>query len=574
MKNFIIIFCLFITSILYSQQNKNMSDDLFLELQNKTRDFFYENVDSAFYYIDKIEKSNNKIHIAFANGAKGFAFSLKGDYEKGIKCYLKGVDLIEKNTTTSKFKFEIEAFIHLYGGNIYFNKKKFSEALDAYFKSKFFFEKNNDEVLSNMISLNIANIYNEIGNYQKAIQVYSMVDHVIDNKKLSFTPTEYNSKKAFVNLNLGICYENYFSKDKSKMTLLDSAFYFYEKTLNLYSNDNLYFKMSSLKNLGNIYFYRNKFKEAEDSYLKAISLASQNDNIPIQYSSAYNLGLIYYEENDYNRAIHYLKKVDSLYYINNSLGLSEFVDSNFKQAKIYNSLKDYKTSLKYSTIFLENRDKINQLQSDNILDVNKKLNSIETKNEIKKIIQDNNKKIVMNKAFVYVFILIFILLIILLINRFYTKKRFKEKIEKLMKEYEESNSILQYEKNETATIINIDNENEILENFKVLIEKKEYLKSDFTQQTVAKKIKTNTTYLSNIVNKHYQKSFSNYLNELRINYVINEIITNSRYREYTTQAIAESAGFKNADSFTTSFKKKTGVTPFQFINEVKKRKET
>ena len=237
-------------------------------------------------------------------------------------------------------------------------------------------------------------------------------------------------------------------------------------------------------------------------------------------------------------------------------------------------MNDCKVSLKFSKVFLENRDKINQLKSDNILEVNKKLNSIEIKNEIKKIIEDNNRKIVIYNIFIYTFILIFILLIALVINRFYTKKRFQEKIEKLMKEYEVSTFIDQSLKSEAATTINIDNEYEILENFKTLIEKKEYLKPDFTQQSVAKKIKTNTTYLSNIVNKHYQKSFSNYLNELRINFVINEIITNSRYREYTTQAIAESAGFKNADSFTTSFKKKTGVTPFQFINEIKKRKET
>jgi len=98
-----------------------------------------------------------------------------------------------------------------------------------------------------------------------------------------------------------------------------------------------------------------------------------------------------------------------------------------------------------------------------------------------------------------------------------------------------------------------------------------FLKPDFTQQEVAKKIKTNTTYLSYIVNKNYNTSFSSHYNELRINYVINEIINNKKFREYTTQAIAESAGFKNADSFTKSFKKKTGITPFTFINEIKKR---
>ncbi|WP_130733424.1 AraC family transcriptional regulator [Flavobacterium sp. J27] len=123
-----------------------------------------------------------------------------------------------------------------------------------------------------------------------------------------------------------------------------------------------------------------------------------------------------------------------------------------------------------------------------------------------------------------------------------------------------------------SLLLSEESERQILNRLEKLIDKKMYLKNDFTQQFVAKKIKTNTSYLSHVVNKYYQQSFSSYLNELRINYAIEQIKNNSIFREYTTQAIAETVGFKNADSFTTSFKKKMGVTPFQFINAVKKEK--
>jgi YesN/AraC family two-component response regulator len=85
---------------------------------------------------------------------------------------------------------------------------------------------------------------------------------------------------------------------------------------------------------------------------------------------------------------------------------------------------------------------------------------------------------------------------------------------------------------------------------------------------VAKKIKTNTAYLSYVVNKRLGKSFSEYANELKLNYVINQLITNPTYRKYSTQAIAESAGFKKANSFTISFKKRTGLTPVQFAEKI------
>jgi len=48
---------------------------------------------------------------------------------------------------------------------------------------------------------------------------------------------------------------------------------------------------------------------------------------------------------------------------------------------------------------------------------------------------------------------------------------------------------------------------------------------------------------------------------------------NTKYREYSTQAIAESVGFKNAVSFTKSFSKKTGYTPYQYSRIVTDKEE-
>ena len=70
------------------------------------------------------------------------------------------------------------------------------------------------------------------------------------------------------------------------------------------------------------------------------------------------------------------------------------------------------------------------------------------------------------------------------------------------------------------------------------------------------------------MNKNFGKSFSEYANELKINYVVNEMISNARYRRYSTQAIAESVGYKNATSFTRSFSKKAGLSPVQFAKKL------
>ena len=55
MKNYILISFLFISSILFSQQNENLSNEAFSLLKSKARSFFYSNKDSCVFYIHKIE---------------------------------------------------------------------------------------------------------------------------------------------------------------------------------------------------------------------------------------------------------------------------------------------------------------------------------------------------------------------------------------------------------------------------------------------------------------------------------------------------------------------------------------
>src|SRR5690606_31112233 len=109
---------------------------------------------------------------------------------------------------------------------------------------------------------------------------------------------------------------------------------------------------------------------------------------------------------------------------------------------------------------------------------------------------------------------------------------------------------------------------EILENLEKLEKKEYYLRQDFTLHNAAKKLKTNTAYLSKIVNNELGKNFSTYLNELRINYVILELKNNSRLRAYAVNSIAEEIGYKSADSFTKYFKAATGLTPSVYIKKI------
>jgi YesN/AraC family two-component response regulator len=109
---------------------------------------------------------------------------------------------------------------------------------------------------------------------------------------------------------------------------------------------------------------------------------------------------------------------------------------------------------------------------------------------------------------------------------------------------------------------------EILSKIEYLEEKKYYLKQECTMHNMAKRLKTNTSYLSSIINNHLNKTFSNYINELRINYAILELKNNKRLRSYSVKAISEEIGYKSADSFSKYFKEATGLTPSVYIKKI------
>ncbi len=558
-----------------AQSNESISEQEFLELHEKTKIFINSNIDSAFFFISKIEKSNSHVHKAFALATKSYAFAKQNKFAHAEKNYLLAIQLITKEPK-SLLKDEAESYIYNVSGLVDWMNNKLPNALDKFFIAKKIAISIKDIVQTNKINQNIANVKRDIGNYKEAIVNYRESDKIVNTHKALYSNFDYLQNKTNINYNLGICYEGYFSKNRHKKNLLDSAYIYYKKAL-LYSKDNITININSLKNIGNIQFFRQDFLNAEKSYIAVASLAKENNAINEYYGCMYNLGLVNYTKKKYKVALIYFSKVDSIYKLSN-IGKLEFIDSNYKLAKIFEINKDFEKALYHSKVYIENFETNEKSLNDNIVESNFKLNNQDLKKEMIDLQKKYSNRVLFKNIFLGSLIALLFILIILYIRKDRSKKIIERKIELILNEFKsftnnnnvEVASDAYIEKKDTI-LISLDNENEILTKLKVLEEKKYYLKPDFTQQMVAKKIKTNTTYLSYVVNKHFGKSFSVYHNELRINFTINEIINNTKFREYTTLAIAESAGFKNADSFSTSFKKKTGLTPFQFINEIKKK---
>ncbi len=100
-------------------------------------------------------------------------------------------------------------------------------------------------------------------------------------------------------------------------------------------------------------------------------------------------------------------------------------------------------------------------------------------------------------------------------------------------------------------------------------EKKEYfLHHNISLYKLAKEFKTNPTYISKVINTYKKKNFNTYINDLRIEYTIYQLQKDKKLRNYTIKAIAFEMGFKNVDSFSSAFRKKTGLYPSHFIKQL------
>jgi AraC-like DNA-binding protein len=86
---------------------------------------------------------------------------------------------------------------------------------------------------------------------------------------------------------------------------------------------------------------------------------------------------------------------------------------------------------------------------------------------------------------------------------------------------------------------------------------------------LAKKLNTNTSYLSYIINKVKNQSFKQYITALKINYLLKKLQQEKKFRNYTIKSLAEEIGYTNASAFTRAFKIYKGITPSEFIKSLK-----
>ncbi len=94
----------------------------------------------------------------------------------------------------------------------------------------------------------------------------------------------------------------------------------------------------------------------------------------------------------------------------------------------------------------------------------------------------------------------------------------------------------------------------------IIVAQKKYKDPDYSAKELASDLKTNTRYLSAVINSRFGMNYSCLVNEYRIREAAHLLI-DRRYLDKNVEEISTMVGFANRQSFHAAFYKLKGETP-------------
>ena len=546
------------TDSLFSIQESN---DYFANIYNKAHFYSNTNIDSLLHYSNKMLKSkdfctrvNGKINIATS-------FYKYGDFNQSEIITLDALNDLEDKISECSIKNKFNALGRLFW--IYKNQGKFKEAFDVLTKQIGLIENSNEnddyyQMLKTSYNSNLAQLKFDFGFEKEAINI---IKNVINNFSLiSFDESDI-TKNYTLNIHkissynvLGDFYFRLNSKENN-IHYLDSTVVFYNKAYQLVKD--LKPTHSNSKLLYNIRMAKVKIKREEyDSALKLVSINAKKD-INSEQDIYFLKSTIFKKLGMIDSSIHYAKKFLIYKKIAPSTEKNKIIIYN-NLSDLYDSKNIIDSAYKYSLLARKKLGKIyknkNEAYNNKLLVLEGRLRKINVSNL-------NQEQPERNQLIIVVFYILVIILLFYFFNKHYKNLKTIKNIFIQDKKTSQPKNNQKYIKKEL--------EQKLLEKLLVFEKSTLFLDHKFNLQILAKKLKTNTSYLSYIINEKKGKTFKQYTTELRINYLLRELENSHQLRKYTIKALGKEIGYTDASAFTRAFKNFTGKSPSEYISSLK-----
>jgi AraC-like DNA-binding protein len=442
---------------------------------------------------------------------------------------------------------------YLTKGIVFYSLKNYIAALDNYIIANQYISHTNDAYLKHKVKYNIAHIKYYLGFYNEAISLFK--DCI----------AYYKAEDAIAYLNslhsLALCYTK--TGQIQRSTEVNSFALKESGRLKVHA---VIPYLNQLEGIND--YYNGKYTYSIQKLNSILKETVQRKDFANESVINFYIGKNYWALNKKEAALPYLKKVDEIFtkwkYIRPDIREDyELLISYYKKNKSFESQLFYINRLLCADSLLDTNYKYLSLKIHKDYDTKKLL---EAKKEVEKILSDKER-------YDLLFILVIALLIFTLAHFAYiymrTKRRYRERFEILMNT--DSSAPVKRTESENVTLdLNPEVVAAILTHLEDFEQTNKFLEKDINAPKLAALFDTNYKYLSKVVRYHRDKKFVNYVNDLKIDYIVSMLQKEQRFRMYTNKALAEEAGFSTTQHFTNAFISRTGISPTYFIQELQK----
>jgi AraC-like DNA-binding protein len=491
----------------------------------------------------------------------------KGEYLNAEKAYLTILNKIENNKTQLTSA-DYENLKHIGISGLFYIEKRLGNVSQGLKYLQFFSKRMNSvQKKKQRLFFAVANI--ELGNYKKGIQTLNLRinDILLDTGDVLYSHFSKPEEIALTYNAKGDAFIKWF-KDTGKKTYLDSSKINYEKAYKVLKRSpdySQYSKSVLIDHLANIALLKKQYR-----YSLSLYNTCEKDSLLMKEnfsSEAIWLGKA--------EIYTFLNKTDSAFYYINKLNnkVNHTYESKLKMYHLlsinYENTGDHKNAYKFAKLSMAEMEK--KKNWDNSGHTFLRMNEQQEITFLSEEMLNNNKRY----SFLSIALIILIFSIIILYIIYRNNKRKKIIFSEFPQKIDEINNSSMYpliaQKEEVPLIIEDELVRRILKKITLMELDKKFLSNDFKLSHIAKQVNTNTTYLSQIINQHKGMTFSEYVNDLRISYILKELSENPRLRKYTIKTISEEIGYKSASTFINAFKNRAKMTPSYYIQLLEKK---
>lgn len=508
------------------------------------------------YSQEKSNALNNKVAIALAEKLteKQSKYYDLGDY-KMFKVYTDSILTVARANHLAEF--EIDAIIRL---GVYHKKLDAYElALPYYLQA---LELTNGISKSfkkrTIILINLGNLYNKIGSYDKAAKVYNEASDYLEKHN---GPDIYKMA-IYMGLSESATANKNFSKS---LAYLEKAKLIGEKL----KRDDII--IAALNNIADNHFLLKDYNKSLEYSERAKELYTSEQSVDRRALSNYLIGASLIGLKKYDDAISSLQMAQSTALANGYLKIQ--MDTHYQLAKAYEKTSDFKKANKQQNNYIKAKEKyLLSLSQAKRIEIEKTL----TETEVLLQQQTNYKWL-----FVIIGTIIIVLLTMVLFRYNQRKKiaelearQLKEDQELLKNENENLKDKLKAlaQKNSTKKTDTTSHKNSFTQEeqknyidtiLKYMESKKPYLNHEIKQSDIAIELGLSVHLFSEILNVCFEKNFNNFINLYRVDKV-KQLIKNPKYKNYKVIAIGYESGFASKTSFNRVFKHLVGTTPKEY----------